>query len=121
MSIYATLWTLKFPKDEGIWPDSEWVQIVAQGVPAHIGSPTPGQGYEQGDPFGEFLPPPIETDENGDAEHLRAVVFVVARAAKGTERSAQEYASPLLVMTGDEYFRMSFEDLHGRLRDAIKA
>src|SRR5204862_8295975 len=48
VSIYATLWTLKFPK-EGDWlPDCDWIEVTAQGVPAHIGSPSPGAGYEKG-------------------------------------------------------------------------
>jgi hypothetical protein len=39
---------------------------------------------------------------------------------KGTERSGQEYVSPLLLLTGEEYGRMSFEELHGRICDALR-
>ena len=46
MSIYATLWTLKFPKDGNDYISCDWIEVMAQGVPAHIGSPTPGCGYE---------------------------------------------------------------------------
>jgi hypothetical protein len=46
VSIYATLWSLKFPKDGDDYFGRDWVEIIAQGVPAHIGSPTPGCGYE---------------------------------------------------------------------------
>src|SRR5216117_3315610 len=70
------LFRLKFPRDGDDYLGCEWVTVIAQGVPPHIGSPTPGCGYEDGDPYAAFLPPPVETDENGEAEYLRAVVFV---------------------------------------------
>ena len=38
---------------------SEWIEIRAQAVPAHVGSPTPGCGYEDGDPYTAFLPPAV--------------------------------------------------------------
>src|SRR6266849_6743805 len=56
MSIYATLWQLKFPRYGVDHTDCEWIDVTAQGVPAHIGSPTPGCGYETGDPYSDFLP-----------------------------------------------------------------
>ena len=34
----------------------EWIEVIAQGVPPHIGSPTPGFGYEREDPFADFRP-----------------------------------------------------------------
>ena len=120
MSIYATLWTLKFPSEGDDYPGCEWVSVTAQGVPAHIGSPTPGCGYEDGDPFAAFLPPPVRTDEDGEAEHLRAVVFVTGRTPKGTARSGQEYVDPLLVLSGREYAGMTFEALHVRLCNALR-
>ena len=120
MSIYATLWTLKFPKDGDDYIGCDWIEVIAQGVPPHIGSPTPGCGYEDGDPYADFLPPPVETDENGEAEYLRAVVFVTKDTPKGTARSAQEYTNPLLVLTGKEYVTITFEDLHTRLCDALR-
>jgi len=120
MSIYATLWALQFPKDGDNYFGCEWVEVVAQGVPPHIGSPTPGCGYEEGDPYTDFLPPPVETDENGEAACLRAVVFVTQGTAKGTTRSAQEYVNPLLVLTGKEYAAIPFADLHARLCDALR-
>ena len=67
MSIYATLWKLKFPKDGDDFTGCDWVEVTAQGVPAHIGSPSPGAGYESVDPFGAFLPPPVAVDSDGDA------------------------------------------------------
>lgn len=120
MSIYATLWTLKFPKEGDAYIGCEWIKVIAQGVPSHIGSPTPGCGYEDGDPYAAFLPLPVETDENGEAKYLRAVVFVTAGTPKGTVRSGQEYEHPLLVLTGKEYATITFEDLHTRLCDALR-
>ena len=120
MSIYATLWKLKFPKNGDDYPACDWVTVTAQGVPAHIGSSTPGGGYEDGDPFAAFLPPPVRKDEDGEAEYLRAVVFVTERTPKGTGRSAQEYVKPLLVLTGQAYADMKFEALHARICSALR-
>ena len=120
MSIYATLWTLKFPKEGDACFDCEWIAVRAQAVPAHIGSPTPGCGYEDGDPYGAFLPPPVTTDAEGDAPFHRAIVFITEHTRKGTDRSGQEYASPLLVLTGEEYARISFDDLHRKICDALR-
>ena len=39
---------------------------------------------------------------------------------KGTARNGQEYVEPLLVLTGDEYAAMPFQDLHDRLCDALR-
>lgn len=120
MSIYATLWSLQFPKDSDHYFGCEWIQVVAQGVPAHIGSPTPGCGYEDGDPYADFLPPALETDENGEHDLMRAVVIVRSGTPKGTARSAQEYASSLLVLTGEEYASLSFQALHDRICEALR-
>ncbi len=120
MSIYATLWTLKFPKDGDDHLGCEWTAVTAQAVPPHIGSPTPDCGYEGGDPYAEFLPPPVETDEDGDAPYFRAVVFVTEETRKGTMRSGQEYENPLLVLTGEEYGTLTFADLHTRLCHALR-
>lgn len=120
MSIYATLWTLKFPKEGDEYLGCDWIEVRAQGVPPHIGSPTHGLGYEEGDPYASFLPPPVETDEEGDAPHMRAVVFVTEDTVKGTTRHPQEYGSPLLVLTGAQYARITFEELHRRLCEALR-
>jgi hypothetical protein len=114
MSIYATLWKLRFPKEGDDYSGCEWIEVTAQGVPPHIGSPTPGAGYEQGDPFAAFLPPPIAVDVDGDAPHLRAVVVVTEFTLKGTERSPQEYQGALFVLSGEDYSRINFADLHER-------
>lgn len=120
MSIYATRWKLRFPKEGDEYHGCEWIEVTAQAVPAHIGSPTPGCGYEQGDPYATFLPPAVQTDAEGDALFDRAVVFVTEYSIKGTPRSGQEYASPLLVLTGEEYSGITFEVLHRRICDALR-
>lgn len=67
MSIYATCWVLMFPRDGDAHSGCEWIQVFGQGVPAHIGIPTPGHGYEAGDPYGEFLPPAIPVPEGDES------------------------------------------------------
>ena len=120
MSIYATLWTLQFPKEGDEHFECEWIKVHAQAVPAHVGSPTPGMGYESGDPYATFLPPAVETDAEGNASFHRAVVIVTEHSIKGTERSGQEYLSPLLALTGQEYARMTFDELHERICAALR-
>ncbi len=120
MSIYATLWKLKFPKEGDEHLGCEWIEVTAQAVPPHVGSPTPGNGYEDGDPYAAFLPPALETDSEGQARYDRAVIFVTEYTIKGTDRSGQEYASPLLVLTGEEYARITFEALHRRICDTLR-
>jgi len=120
MSIYATLWSLKFPKTGDDYFGCDWIRVTAQGVPAHIGSPTPGMGYEDGDLFAEFLPPPVETNEDGEAPHMRAVVIATEETKKGTPRNGQEYISPLLTLTGEEYSTLTFDDLHQRICHALR-
>jgi hypothetical protein len=112
MSIYATLWKLRFPKDGDCVRGCEWIEVTAQGVPAHIGSPSPGAGYEAGDPFAAFLPPALAVNSDGDAPFMRAVVFITEFTHKGTARSPQEYLYPLLILTGEQYARITFDQLH---------
>ena len=120
MSIYATLWTLKFPKEGDEHLGCEWIEVRAQAVPAHVGSPTPGCGYENGDPYAAFLSPAVVTDAEGNATYHRAVLIVTEYSIKGTGRSGQEYVSPLLLLTGEEYARMTFEELHERICEALR-
>ena len=54
---YATLWHRQFPRHAHV--NCEWVDLFAQDVPAHVGTPRPGYGYESGDPFAVFLPPAL--------------------------------------------------------------
>jgi hypothetical protein len=120
MSIYATLWWLKFPRYGDDYIGCEWIRVTAQGVPAHIGTPTRGFGYEDGDPYAKFLPPAVEVNAEGDSEFMRAVVFVTEETQKGTTRSPQEYANPLLVLSGQEYASISFVELHTRICDSLR-
>jgi hypothetical protein len=120
MSIYATLWHLQFPRHGDPYGGCEWVDVLAQGVPAHIGTPTPGYGYQSGDPYEAFLPTALRIESGTSEDDLRAVVFVVSTSKKGTTRSGQEYESPLLVITGAEYAAMPFQVLHDRLCTALR-
>jgi hypothetical protein len=120
MSIYATLWSLKFPRYGDYYVDCEWIRVTGQGVPAHIGTPTRGFGYKEGDPYAEFLPPPVGVNAEGDSEFMRAVVIVTEETQKGTTRSAQEYVNPLLVLSGRDYRSISFDELHERICDALR-
>jgi hypothetical protein len=121
MSIYATLWSIQVQDPASSFTSPRWITVTAQAVPAHIGSPTPGCGYEKGDPYAEFLPPPVETDEEGQAEYHRAVVFITDETKKGTKRSGQEYVDPLLVLSGQKYAKMPFEMLLGKLEEAVRS
>ena len=120
MSIYATLWRLKFPWDGDDYLGCEWITVVAQGVPPHIGSPTPDCGYEDSDPFAAFLSPPVHTNEDGESEYLRAAVFVTENTPKGTGRSPQEYVTPLLVLSGEAYAHMTFDTLYTQICGALR-
>jgi len=120
MSTYATLWHLQFPRHGDAYEGCEWVDVLAQGVPAHIGTPTPGYGYECGDPYEAFLPQALRIESGVSEDDLRAVVFVVSTSTKGTVRSGQEYESPLLVLAGAEYAAMPFQVLHDRLCTALR-
>jgi len=115
MSIYATLWRLKFPRYGDVHAGCEWIEMTA-----HIGSSTPGLGYEDGDPYAEFLPPALATDEDGDAEFMRAVVIITAETEKGTVRHPQEYSNPLLTLDGKQYASMTFDELHNRICDTLR-
>lgn len=116
MSIYATLWRLQFPRLGDGHTGCEWVEVWAQGVPGHIGTPSPGHGYEAGDPYADFLPPPIALAPDDQGDRLRAVVIVRA----GTPKEVQRYVDPLLVLTGEEYERSTFDDLYTRICDALR-
>lgn len=109
MSIYATQGALGFPRRGDFHASCEWVTVLAQAVPAHVGAVADGGCHA-------FLPPFPEAVAND----LWAVVFVMEGAAKGTPRSGQEYASPLLVLPGMAYAAMPFGVLHARLCDALR-
>ena len=56
----------------------------------------------------------------GDSEFMRAVVIVTEETQKGTARSPQEYANPLVILYGREYASISFVELHTRVCDALR-
>ncbi len=62
----------------------------------------------------------MAVDAEGDAPHMRAVVFKTQFTKKGTERSGQEYQSPLLVLTGEEYDKITFADLRERICSVLR-
>jgi hypothetical protein len=104
VSIYATLWEIKLPKAHRF--DTEWATVYAQAVPAHIGHPS---HYPEGDLYADFLPPVVDCDpETGTGPHHRAVLILVEERG---EKVGQRYTSPLLVMTGEEYSRATFQEL----------
>jgi hypothetical protein len=121
MSIYATLWSIRIQDPAAPFMSPKWVTVTAQAVPAHVGSPTAGGGYESGDPYSDFLPPPIQTDEDGQADYHRAVVFVTDETRKGTARNGQEYVNPFLVLTGEEYAKMPFQALLEKLAEGVRS
>ena len=71
---------------------------------------------ETGDPFADFLPPPIVLAPDDQGDKLRAVVILRA----GTPKDGQRYVDPLLVLTGEEYARSTFGELHARICDALR-
>src|SRR6266545_3993135 len=119
MSIYATLWRLKFPRYGDDYTGWDWIEVIAQGVPAHIGRSTSGPASEE-DPYAGFLPPAGAAPTDGDGETMRAVVFVTQGTPKGTARSPQEYVGPLLVLSGWEYATITFGPLHDMICDALR-
>ena len=116
MSIYATRWILKFPMYGDAYFGCDWIEVIGQGVPAHIGTPSPGHGYESGDPYASFLPPAVPVTDEDDGTALRAMVII----REGTEKVGQEYVSPLLILSGQEYASIPFPVLHDRVCDALR-
>jgi hypothetical protein len=116
MSIYATCWVLKFPRFGDVHEGCDWIEVIGQGVPAHIGTPSPEYGYETGDPYAAFLPPAIPVPVDYDGTSLRAMVVV----RDETSKRGQEYIEPLLVLSGTDYARIPFPVLHERICDALR-
>ena len=107
MSIYGTDFTFALVDDIEEWPRRVMVQVVASFI------------ADDG-PDWSFLPPPrLGIEEEDGYEHPRAAVFVLDETEKGTERNGQEYVSPLLTLTGEEYETLSFREVMGRLEDAL--
>jgi Luciferase-like monooxygenase len=90
----ATLWRLKFPRYGDDHSGCEWIAVLAQGVPAHVGRSSRGPGHVEEDPYYTFLPPAGTCPTDDDGQPMRAVVFVTEATPKGTARSPQEYVRP---------------------------
>jgi hypothetical protein len=116
VSIYATFWVLKFPRYGDYHSGCDWVEVVGQGVPAHIGTPTPGHEYDAGDPYADFLPPAVAVPDGYDGTALRAIVIV----RDGAEKLGQRYIDPLLVLSGEQYAATPFGRLHQQICDALR-
>lgn len=110
MSIYATIGEFGIlksgPRD---WQNPQFIRVWIQGVPPHIDYT--GEAWD-------WLPPPIphiSEDQDGkdyaDDAPMRAIVFVLDNTEKGTVRCGQEYVNPLLIVSGEEYSRMTFIDV----------
>jgi hypothetical protein len=107
---------LKFPRYGDAHTGCDWIGVIAQGVPAHIGSPD----EDPEDLYAAFLPPAIAAPPDDSSQMMRAVVFVTEGTPKGTARSPQEYVNPLLVLSGGEYATVTFEQLHERVCRALR-
>src|SRR5665213_1201242 len=112
MSIYATLYSFAIQR----FAESNYHRLFAQRVPGLIDDAGPGW---------EWLPPPIvvpedEPDDDTPAP-LRAVVIVEEGMPKGTARCHQEYTDSLLILTGEEWTRITFTELvdaiHAKLEE----
>jgi hypothetical protein len=108
MSIYATHFVFQIERyNRAINPPFELVKVYVQGVPGHVGHPS--EGY--GDPFASFLPPPPDTPDK-----LRAVVFVT----EGCPKVGQQYTWPLLVLSGEEFQRIPFQEVMAKVSRALE-
>ncbi len=47
-------------------------------------------------------------------------MIITRNSLKGTDRSPQEYFSPLLILTGEDYSKISFDELHSRICTALR-
>jgi hypothetical protein len=94
MSIYATLWRLKFPRHGDDHSGCDWITVLAQGVPAHFGTPPPGAESEGEAPYSAFPPPADTLPTDDDGQTMRTVVFVTEGTSKGTVRSPPESVKP---------------------------
>lgn len=86
-----------------------FAEVCLQSVPGHIGHPD--EGYEV-DPYADFLPP---ISKNVDDD--RAEVFVLRGFEK---KDGQQYVSPVLVLSGEEYENISFKELFTKLIQGIE-
>ncbi len=115
MSIYATGWSIRLPVGNGV-PTGNWIEVFAQIVPDHIGQPS--EGYGEGDPYADFLPPITENyDPNSEDDTARAIVVVQKDREK---KDGQRYIEPVLTMDYEEYRKMPFEDFLREIYKGLK-
>lgn len=108
----------KGPDGKETWED-QWVDIYAQGVPPHIGHPK--EDYET-DPYADFLPPivadydPDIEDESYDPPYRAVVIVQEGRHQK----EGQRYVDPVLVISGEEYRKIPFQEMLARIYEGIR-
>ena len=118
MSIYCTLWELRFPLDGVSFPSGRTeiafssrtiddIEVFAQAVPAHI---------QDDGPKWAFLTSPVH--EN--SPHHRTVIITTEADEKGTKRNGQEYRNPLLTYDGAYYARIAFDDLYSDIMEQLR-
>jgi len=105
MSIYATLWRLRFPRYGDAHTGCEWEDVHAQAIPEHI---EPPHHLE------------CERGEIDGAGYL-AVVFVTDDTKIGPPGAEpHEYVAPLLALSGADYAAVTFDRLRRRICDALR-
>src|SRR5687768_12916550 len=116
MSIYATQWTLKFPRYGDAHSACGRVAVIGQGGPPHTGTATPGYGYESGDPYSSFL----STCGAGSGRGGITVAPCPGHRPRSNGKVGQEYIGPLIVLSGEEYDATPFQVLYDRICDALR-
>lgn len=105
----------------GQWGMDHFIEIYAQAVPPHIGHPS---DYPDGDPYKHFLPPLAQVHLDNPNEPwgppYRAVFICAPWTVKGTtRRTGQKYLNPLVMLTGEAYEAITWNDLWGRIEAAL--
>ena len=104
MSIYAgPFCSIQVPTNNR-WPPSDWVEVFLTSVPSHIGY---SDEYPEGDPYADFLPPPVTPEEYEECVP-RAIVIV--RKDKG-EKEGQRYIDAIATIPGRDYEKMTFGEV----------
>lgn len=123
MSIYATLWRVYFPRDGWYGAggrDEDFVEVYCQAVPGHIGHPE--HGYP--DDTYDFLPP-VRMDYNEDDGYNRhRAVYIFCREChpdRGPSTQPQHHTDYLLMFTGEEYERITWQELWDRIAAELRA
>lgn len=115
MSIYATQHEFAIPVGIGKTSSvnigmTAMALVYVQAVPGFVGHPD--SGYET-DPY-PWLPSAPSKEEE---DRFRGVYFV---AAGDASKTGQQYDRPLLIMSHDEYVKISYLDLITRLTEELR-